>query len=207
MRLSEGLAELVGIIMGDGCLSRSNKKYVVYICGHKFDDFKYHDKVIRKLFLDVFNKTTKISKRRYENTIFIRFSDKKIFYILKSLGIPVGKKYGFLHIPDWIKKDKSLAFSFIRGIVDTDGYLYIRKNKFVSPHPSIRIRSKSVEFLSEILIILKHNGFFGKICTSGGCSTLSIVGHQNFKRWLELIGFSNPKHMRKIEANNGLRRP
>lgn len=200
---SENLAELVGIVLGDGCLSRSCKKYNVYVCGHKFDDFEYHDKVIRKLFLDVFNKTVNISKKKNENTIYMRFRDKTVFSILHSLGIPIGKKYGFLHIPDWIKRNNFLFYSFIRELVDTDGDLSIKKRKIVSPYPIIRIRSKSKEFLTEILTILRDNDFYGNIYTSCGCSTLSIPGYQNFSKWLELIGFNNMKHIRKIEAHLG----
>ena len=200
---SENLAELVGIILGDGCLSRSCKKYNIYVCGHKFDDFEYHDKIIRKLFLNVFNKTVNISKKKNENTIYIRFRDKRVFNVLHSLGISIGKKYGFLHIPDWIKRNNCLFLSFVRGLADTDGDLSIKKRKTISPYPIVRIRSKSKEFLSEILTILRHNDFYGNIYTSSGCSTLVIPGRQNFNKWLEFIGFNNPKHQKKIEAHLG----
>ena len=75
MKITNELAELVGIMYGDGCLSRSCKKYNVYVCGHKFDDFEYHDTIIRKLFLDLFNKITHISKKKNENTLYIKNSN------------------------------------------------------------------------------------------------------------------------------------
>ncbi len=74
---NENLAELLGIILGDGCLSRSGNKYVLYICGHKIDDLEYYKNVVTYLLKDVFNKIVKINFKRNENTLFVRFSDKK----------------------------------------------------------------------------------------------------------------------------------
>ena len=41
---NESLSELLGIMFGDGCLSRSGGSYTVYISGHKIDDYEYHTK-------------------------------------------------------------------------------------------------------------------------------------------------------------------
>ena len=53
MKITSELAELLGIMYGDGCLSNSGSKHLVYISGHKDDDFEYHNKIIRKLFFKV----------------------------------------------------------------------------------------------------------------------------------------------------------
>src|SRR3989339_943784 len=124
--INESLAELTGIMFGDGCLSRSGGKYLVYICGHKIDDFEYHSKIIKTLFVKIFKKPTNVCFKRNENTIFIRFSDKNIFETFKSIGVPVGKKYEYLVIPDKFE-DLNLFMAFLRGLFDTDGCIILSK--------------------------------------------------------------------------------
>ena len=200
MKITKEFAELIGIMFGDGCLSSKQNKYVVYISGHKIDDKEYHEKITKNLFLSVFDKKIKIDERRKENTLFIRFSDKRIFNILKSEGMPVGKKYGNLMIPPAIKNDKDLIFRFICGLFDTDGCMFLSKqHKKERYYPRIEIASKSESFLREVLDILKSNGFYGSISKRGIYRRLEIPGFKNLERWLKLIGFHNPKHMRKIE--------
>ena len=54
--MNKKFAELLGIMVGDGCLSSRINKNVVYISGHKIDDLKYHRTTTTELFKDVFNK-------------------------------------------------------------------------------------------------------------------------------------------------------
>ena len=97
------MAELLGIMIGDGCLSRTGKKYIIYISGNKYKDFDYHNITTRKLFKDVFDKEIKIGFRKKENTLFIRFSDKAIFHFMTDKGVPIGKKYDGLKIPECVE--------------------------------------------------------------------------------------------------------
>ena len=51
MKMTNELAELAGIMCGDGCPSSCNGAYVIYISGHKIDDREYHEVTIKNLFL------------------------------------------------------------------------------------------------------------------------------------------------------------
>jgi|SRR3989338_4388836 len=200
MKKTKELAELVGIMMGDGCLSSCNGAYVTYISGHKIDDREYHEKTIKNLFLKIFGKEVFVKERRKENAIFIRFYDKAIFNILHSVGIPIGKKYDSLKIPDWIVNNSELSSSFIRGLADTDGsVVFSKQHKAVPYYPRIEISSKSGSFLEEVLSILVSKGFYGSISKNSQYYRLEVSGFKNLERWLALIGFNNPKHMKKVE--------
>ena len=204
MGMTKELAELTGIMSGDGCLSSKKQKYVVYISGHKQDDRHYHDNTTKKLFMDIFGKEIKVQERSDENTLFIRFSDKKIFSILHSIGLPIGKKYDYLKVPDCIIKNSILSFCFLRGLADTDGSIvFSKQHKKINYYPRIEITSKSRNFLEEVLLILASNGFYGSISKRGIYCRLEIPGFKNLERWLNLIGFNNKKHIRKIEARLG----
>jgi len=200
IKLTTELAELTGILYGDGCLSAYKGYHIVYICGHKFDDYEYHDKNTRSLFLKTFQREINIEKRKDENTIIIRFNSKEIFYIFHSLGMPIGKKYSQLHIPIKFSKHKKLLFAFIRGVIDTDGSVVLSKqHKSIPYYPRIEISSKSGIFLTEIYNFLKENGFYGSISHKLSSYKLEIPGFKNLDRWLKKIGFSNPKHLNKIK--------
>ncbi|MBR9700079.1 hypothetical protein GOV09_06485, partial [Candidatus Woesearchaeota archaeon] len=129
----EKLAELIGIMLGDGCLCRTARQRLIYICGHKTDDCEYHTTITAKLFKDIFNKEIKIHFRNNVNVVYIKFSDKEIFRTLRSLQIPVGKKYNYLRIPVCINSDK-LFCSLMRGLFDTDGCVVLSRQHRENPY-------------------------------------------------------------------------
>lgn len=195
-------AELVGIMLGDGCLSRSSNKYLIYISGHKIDDYEYHLKNTKSLFLKVFNKEIKLYQRKDENTLFIRFSDKVIFGKFKEIGLPIGKKYSKIRIPDGFQDDTNFV-PFMRGIVDTDGCIVLAKQHRKKPYyPRIEITSISRDFLFEMLSGLRRLGFYGSVSNKGRGFRLELAGFKNLELWMRRIGFNNPKHRKKIPIVN-----
>ena len=202
MRINEELAELMGVMLGDGCLSTytNQKKYMIYIAGHKVDDFEYHNINTRKLFKSVFNKDIKICFRKDENTLFIRFSDKKIFHQFQELGVAVGWKYDHIHVPSYLRNSDRLMFAFLRGLIDTDGsVVFSKQHRGIPYYPRIEIASKSRPFLIEIMEFLREKGFYGSVSKKMINARLEIPGKKNLALWMEKVGFSNPKHFNKIK--------
>jgi len=196
--LSKESAELMGMMFGDGCLSRSGNKHFVYLCGHKIDDFEYHSNVTKRLFKELFDKDIKIHFRTRENTLYIKFSDAAIFNQIKSFGMPVGKKYANLKMPRWLHEDLFL-FAFLRGLFDTDGCVVLSKqHKKIKYYPRLEIASKSKTFLLDILKKLREKGFYGSVSVKGDCYRLELPGFNNLSLWMTCIGMKNSKHIRKI---------
>ena len=165
--MNEKYAELLGLMAGDGCLSRSGDSYLIYITGHKIDDMGYHINITKALFKEIFNKEIKISTKKNENTLFIRFSDKRIFGELTRY-LPIGEKYSKLSIPLEILTNKKYFFAFIRGLVDTDGcVVFSKQHKSYRYYPRIEITSKSKPFLLTIFLELKKKGFYGSVSHKG----------------------------------------
>ena len=196
---SESLSELLGIMFGDGCLSRSGGSYTIYISGHKIYDYEYHNKNSTMLFDTVFNKKINIGFRKNENTLFIRFSDREIFNILAKYGVPIGKKYLHLKLPEICNTDTNFK-AFVRGLFNTDGCFVISKqHRDKHYYPRIEISSKSQAFLREILDRLKLLGFYGSVSNKGHDNfRLEIPGNKNLELWLKLIGTNNPTKRNKI---------
>ena len=200
------LSELMGILLGDGCLSKTGKAHYIYISGHKIDDFEYHNTITRSLFLNLFDKKININFRKNEKTLFIRFSDKNIFYFLNKQGLPVGRKYESIKVPELCKHKNQYFFSFIRGLFDTDGCIvFTKQHKSVYYYPRLELTSKSKNFLLEILSFLIKIGFYGSISNKGKrCYRLEISGFNNLNLWIKLIGFNNPKIIKKMASRAGI---
>ena len=192
-------AEFIGLMFGDGCLSKTGRARYIYIAGHKINDLEYHTSITKNLFKELFNKDVKIEFRKDEETLFIRFSDKALFEELSEY-LPIGSKYRHLTTPPIILQDKECFFAFVRGLADTDGcVVFSKQHKSYRYYPRIEITSKSKAFLIEILSQLKRYGFYGSVSHKGKENyRLEIPGNKNLDYWLSLIGFNNPTKMEKI---------
>ncbi|MBI4145910.1 LAGLIDADG family homing endonuclease [Candidatus Woesearchaeota archaeon] len=98
----------------------------------------------------------------------------------------------------------------MRGIVDTDGSIFVA-NKPRSPnYPSIEITTCSRKLAHQLKNILAHQGFrVANIwCDKPGkmsklpCYKVPLNGRENVRKWLIEIGFSNP--VKKMKALNAL---
>ena len=111
------LAELIGIILGDGHLHKfSRTERLIITCNSK--KRRYIDR-INSMITKVFDKSPSILKRKTENTIDISLYQCELS---KRLGILPGNKIiNNVGIPEWIKEKKKYATSCLKGLFETDG--------------------------------------------------------------------------------------
>jgi len=192
----EELAELVGIILGDGSLY-FNKKHKVYqfvITGHLQNDRKYFEEFVLPLLERNFGKKFKIIFDRKMNGIRIRSQFKSIIRDIVELGIPIGNKLkNNVAIPNWIFFDKRFLKVCIRGLIDTDG--------FVAP---ITGRNYSYIWFSSNIIALRKS--FSRAMNILGFKTskwsqridsapqIFIGSKYMIEKYFKEIGFNNPYH-------------
>lgn len=94
MELNKHMAELVGIILGDGHIHK--KTNMITIVGSLEDLDYYKDQVI-PLFEKLFDKKPTLSKRKDCNTYYLTIHSKEIFDFLTSkIGMKRGPKDTFL---------------------------------------------------------------------------------------------------------------
>jgi len=194
--LNEELAEFMGIIAGDGYLFKKNNRGFG-IVGNPKKDMPYFLK-IQKMAKNLFNKDIKIFERsRGLRTVV--YSNNIFDFLTKEYGLPFGKgKCCRIFIPEKIIKNTKLTNSFIRGIVDTDGSIFM-SNKPRSPnYPSIEITTTSKILAFQIKEHLVKQRFrVAKIWSCKSKNKLTVYriplnGKQNVRSWLDKIGFSNP---------------
>ena len=203
MNLSNKLSEFLGIIAGDGSLSVYNKgyDYKVQISGNKTEDLPYFDH-LRKMAYNLFKIEPKIKIR--EDEIRLTINRKHVLEELEKHGLKRGKKARTIRIPRKVKEKKNYSIYFLRGLFDTDGCITFKKEKL--DYPVIEFRCASKNLIKDISIILKklkisyctynsiRNTPFGEFQVYG----LDINGKGNLRKWIDMIGSNNPRHLTKI---------
>nr|MBA4404956.1 hypothetical protein [Nanoarchaeum sp.] len=206
MKITEELAELCGIIAGDGHIThyKKNGDYRIEISGDK-KEIEYH-KYIQGLFQEVFKKNSKI--RTKDNNIVTYFHSKKIIEFFIDLGLPAGKKAKKVRIPDVILKENNLSLAFLRGLADTDFSVCFKKGgRLRNSYPRITVDIVSKQLILDVKTILNRldiNFYYyerSRINNLGQSYfyCLDINGKKNLEIWMKNIGFRNKKHLDKIE--------
>ena len=112
------LAELIGIILGDGCLTKLERtESLRVICNSKDEGYvKYVSDLIER----VFGKKPNYTKRKNENAIDIRLYQK---FISSRLRLPSGDKINNnIGAPRWIFCKNIYMINCLKGLFDTDGH-------------------------------------------------------------------------------------
>jgi len=186
--------ELIGICLGDGCLSKYFSKYEnrwqyeVLFTGNLKDDTKYYEDCIIPILRSKFDLRTNYHARTKENVIYIAIKSKRIFNFFKLLGMPVGKKKDKIRITNTMFNSSSnIKAAILRGLLDTDGHIFARKDEDYK-YPHLKITSASNKFLNDIKILINE---FNMPAYIHGDDVL-IRGSKNLKKWMKIIGSSHP---------------
>ena len=204
--------ELIGAIIGDGHIHIIPKRnYVVGFTGHPITDKLYYE-ILRKHVYRAWNYNVKKTMVR-GGALRMAIYSKKITKRLTA-GFGLAHNYGKCYrvtIPEQIEEDWELARHTIRGIVDTDGSIFVANKPRCPNYPSIEISTTSIKLAKQLRCILKNNGFKpahiwqskSKI-SSHVAYRVPLNGRENLKKWVNAIGFTNPyKLQRATSALNG----
>ncbi len=204
-KLTPELAEETGIHVGDGSMNvyKRNMHYYTVAC-HKIDDREYMEEFILPLIKKLYGKTPK-PRFWSQGTYGFRICSKDIIKFKNEvLGLPLGKKIGVC-IPNQILKEEKLVKSFLRGFVDTDGCITCFMANKKTVYPRIQMSNISIKLMNQIYLCLKKMGFRvskWKIIYReewNDAVIISINGYEMVRKWKKEIGFSNPKHLKKLE--------
>jgi intein/homing endonuclease len=205
-QLDESLAEFLGFLAGDGCLTVN---YSIVISCDATSDFRYMHEVVGPKFKQLFSVSPNFRKLN-RNLLQCRLYSKKVFSFLSNeLGFPTGKKKDRLRIPNFIFNNKVFGKAFLRGLFDTDGGFH-RHNPFSA---KVEITSHSKKFRQDIANLLIKLGFkpvtintHVYIMSKAGIDLFfATIKPNNFKHSYKYIKFKQigqvPRH-RDIDYNS-----
>jgi intein/homing endonuclease len=122
---NEKLAELVGIALGDGTLT----KYFLRISGDPRFDTSYFN-YISNLCEGLFGLKPSLRKEKNRNLMYLTIYSANVCNFLNKLGLPFGDKIrNKAKIPEIFLRDLPLSIACLRGLIDTDGTVSKRANQ------------------------------------------------------------------------------
>lgn len=190
---SEQLAEFIGIMLGDGGLT----KYQVKVTLHAFDD-KAYGEFVRELFTKLFGVTPSVQRRTDSRAIDIVISRIALVKYCVELGLVIGNKVlQHVDIPPWVKKSERYRKACIKGLMDTDGgvinHTYTVNGKRYL-YKKLSFTSLSAPLLQSVYETLTSLGIKTRI---GSNHDVRIDSKLAVSRYFNIIGSSNPKHLNR----------
>lgn len=188
---SKEFAELIGIILGDGAINN----YQVRISLDRKVDRDYAVFVSR-LMEKIFGEKPSWSERLVGNTIELTISGVGLVEALENIGLKRGNKVAHrVDFPGWIHKRIGYEIACVRGLFDTDGGLYFHK-KGNKKYLGWCFANSSAPLLGSVEDVLKKLKF--NVKKSLG-TKLYMYDLGDIKRYLKVVGSSNPKNAAKLK--------
>jgi len=154
MKYNEKLAEIIGIILGDGCLYKGKKKgnYQIIVTSGKNE--REWINYVRTQFSNYFKKEFKIVEIKFG--IQTKIGSKEIFEQLIKSGLYYGNKIkNKVTIPLWVFEKREFLIKTVQGLFDTDGCVY---NKY-GPYAQIEFKFGCVETTNSVCEAVKKLGY------------------------------------------------
>jgi len=208
-KLTPELAEDIGIMVGDGNVCHYIcGNFEVAVTGHMITDNVFLSKYVKQLKYNLFNLEFNFRLRPYINTcVLTTYSVGLLTFYNKAIGLPLGPKKD-INIPDIIMNSNiEIKRAFLRGLADTDMTLTFRKkHKDVLYYPAIKIATSSKPLVLDVKKLVEELGFKASICCDRKTyhnktkktyitNELFLYGKNNLKKWVNEIGFNNPKNI------------
>lgn len=190
-KFSKELAELFGVLLGDGGV----EKYFVRIYLNRKADEGYPQKVmtlIRKLFPRV--KVTCLDREK-RGTEEVQISSIDVCNYLRGIGFDSKLRT----IPFWIVNDVEFMKATIRGLFDTEGSIgvkFYRGKSGVCIYKQLTVTNKNKNILRFLEQGLKRLGYRP---TKNSEKNIYISNESDIKRYFLEIGTRNPKMKKKFD--------
>ena len=189
---SDELAEFIGIMLGDGGMSA----YQLSVTLHSVDDLEY-GKFVQKFMYTLFGAKPSVYYRKDAQAHSVVLARKKVVEYLCSLGLVIGNKVDQkIKIPKWILENEKYSLACLRGLMDTDGSVYLHKYKVNNKqyqYKKLCFSSASAPLRKDVQFILHR---FGSAATCRG-TNVRVDAISDVKRYLEVVGTHNPKHLKR----------
>jgi hypothetical protein len=191
------LAEFFGAMFGDGnsCRICSYKRgtYMIRIVGDIQLDKDYHLEYLKPMIEGLFDVRVRVGRFK-SNSRFLEVHSRRLVDFLEEKGFKPGNKIkNKLIIPKWIRRNQDFLIAFLRGMYDTDGSFYrlAKQNSF-----QICLTCYNPLLLAEVRMALISLGIN---CSNVSVNQIYITKKSELVRFLKLIGFSNRRHLCRLE--------
>ncbi len=123
------IGEFIGIFTGDGNFFFDKNKHhyrITIYTGLYEEDYRKH---LKRLFKDLFSKTPRIYKNYKTNVQLTQYYSKDIYLLIKRYLTWNKNKTKSVRLKKIMFNEQNFLIGFLRGLFDTDGGIYKKKNK------------------------------------------------------------------------------
>lgn len=199
---SEELAELVGIILGDGNIWSQKGYHYLRICGDSEKDKDYLLNYVKPLFERLFNQKINNYLHKTQKEMFLSKGSRDVVFTLEHFGLKSGdKKENNVKIPKWIFRSKKYIRACIRGLIDTDGSLCPITGR---DYPYIWFSSNIDGIREGFDMAMKKLGFKTSKWNIRENRTPDIyIGNKkDIEKYIQTISFKNQRHLSKLRPDS-----
>lgn len=186
---SEKLAEFIGIVLGDGGLSRF--QCFIYLNSDTDKDYAIY---VAKLITELFSLLPTIIKHKKYKLLRVSVSSVNMIEYLLQKGLRLGNKVRLqVEVPVWIWSKSEYIKACIRGLIDTDGCFAIHKhtvNGKAYSYPKIAFTNSSLPILDFVYQGLKRLGFTPYKYLN---KKIWLYNQREVRRYLDEVGTRNYK--------------
>lgn len=199
-RYSEELAEFVGIILGDGGIT----DYQIKVSLNSKRERGYAS-FIETLIHNLFQVPITRRYRSYENhesSIDLVVSRVALVrFCIKKLGLVKGNKVKHqVGVPAWIKRNRKYLLACVRGLVDTDGSVYLhryRVNGKWYTYSKLSFANRSMPLLQFVSSALRMFHMSPRLTKNK--EDVRLDSKKDMQLYFTLIGSHNPWHLKKYK--------
>lgn len=194
----ELIGEFIGLFAGDGCVyTANNYDYRTYLC-FNITEKEYVQDLIENVLIVLFNKKPWVFTR--ENRLTLCYCAKNIHKLLGKYLIwdKTARKTYSVQLKNQ-QHSRKFIIGFIRGNLDSDGYLSEKKISFASVSPGL-IRNIAF-FLDNFKIVHSVRKYKEKRPNRKDIYHINIL-KRDFNRFLDLI---KPRNIKGLNAPTGIR--
>jgi hypothetical protein len=190
---SELLAEFIGIMLGDGGMSK--QQAIVSLNGKTEAAY---GTFVKKIMFDLFGILPTINYRK-DSELYITATGRNLVEFLLGKGLKIGNKINQqVGVPDWILRNKEYVKACLRGLIDTDGGVYFHTH--VTKGIKYRHLGLCFTSYSKLLLAFVHNellnlGLGPRIYEKG---RVYIYDRNYIKKYFDMVGSHNSHHIERF---------
>lgn len=194
---STQLAELVGIILGDGGISTYQITITLAKTEHAYARY------IQTLVTDLFGIPVSLHDRESHGASDVRISSREcVLFFLSECGFSVGSKITqAARIPKWIMENPEYRIACLRGTLDTDGCIFLETHSSYKDrkysYPRLNITIYIPKLIKQLFEIMTSLGLHPKIRRGGKAVQLENLAE--ICKYMEVVGSSNPQRHRQYK--------
>jgi hypothetical protein len=172
-------AELIGIILGDGHLSKKINNCLCITLHNEEQELISHTTQLCK---NVIDKEPRKYNLKGSKAVQLKINSKEVVEELLELGLKTGNKVdNQVNTPHWVKDEEKYQKACLRGLIDTDGSIYTQST---DKRTIIQFKNRSQPLLRDFKEMCKNLGIEP---SNAGKFSVQVAAQIEVSRFIEKI--------------------